>query len=85
MTFCARCGESRDRGGHGECDQRLALEPPRHCAICGRRMVVKVTPLSWTARCSRHGVIDPTTSTGDDLLARDARLVWHPFAPMPPS
>jgi hypothetical protein len=31
------------------------LEPPRFCAECGRRMVVQVTPLRWTATCSRHG------------------------------
>lgn len=80
MTFCARCGTSTEGGGHGECTDRLALEPPRHCPECGRRMVVKVTPLSWTARCSRHGLIDPQT---EDLLARDARHVWHPYAPMP--
>ena len=85
MTFCARCGASRERGGHGECDDRLALEPPRHCVQCGRRMVVKVTPLSWTARCSRHGLIDPETPQLDDLAERDARHVWHPYAPMPPA
>ena len=33
--------------------RRAALEPPRYCAQCRRRMVVQVTPLGWTARCSR--------------------------------
>ena len=36
----------------------LALEPPRFCDRCGRRMVVQVTPLGWQATCSRHGVLD---------------------------
>jgi hypothetical protein len=35
----------------------LGLEPPRYCAQCGRRMVVQVDPIGWSARCSRHGVL----------------------------
>jgi ribosomal protein S18 acetylase RimI-like enzyme len=31
------------------------LEPPRYCGVCGRRMVVQVTPHGWTAHCSVHG------------------------------
>ncbi len=37
---------------------RLGLEPPRFCAECGRRMVVQVRPDGWSARCSRHGLLD---------------------------
>jgi hypothetical protein len=37
------------------CARALALEPPRYCAACRRRMVVQVTPTGWTARCSEHG------------------------------
>ena len=37
---------------------RLGLEPPRYCADCGRRMTVQVRPDGWSAKCSRHGVID---------------------------
>ncbi|EHI14980.1 biotin synthase auxiliary protein BsaP [Mycolicibacterium thermoresistibile] len=37
---------------------QLGLEPPRFCAECGRRMVVQVRPDGWSAKCSRHGVID---------------------------
>lgn len=34
---------------------QLGLEAPRYCRLCGRRMVVQVNPVGWTARCSRHG------------------------------
>jgi ribosomal protein S18 acetylase RimI-like enzyme len=40
---------------HAQCASGLELEPPRHCPLCGRRMVVQVLPTGWTARCSRHG------------------------------
>jgi adenosylmethionine-8-amino-7-oxononanoate aminotransferase len=59
-------------------------------------MVVQVTPTSWTARCSRHGVVDSAGGgsdaaeravdavlTDDDVLILDAAHVWHPYAPMP--
>ncbi|MCX2748934.1 hypothetical protein OOZ51_14090 [Arthrobacter sp. MI7-26] len=39
---------------HQSCQQRLAMEPPRYCVTCRRRMKVQVTPLGWTAECSRH-------------------------------
>jgi hypothetical protein len=35
--------------------QRQPYEPPRFCGECGRRMVVKVTPVSYAATCSVHG------------------------------
>jgi hypothetical protein len=44
---------------------RLGLEPPRFCAECGRRLVVQVRPDGWSARCSRHGMLD-----SDDLEAQ---------------
>lgn len=47
-----------DGNDHAACARRLALvDPPRFCAACARRMVVQVTPVRWTARCSRHGEI----------------------------
>ncbi|WP_462419090.1 biotin synthase auxiliary protein BsaP [Kytococcus sp. Marseille-QA3725] len=60
-AYCGHCGEplsapnDGDAMGHGVCDQRLELEPPRYCPACRRRMVVQVTPRGWTASCSRHG------------------------------
>ncbi|AOY72437.1 hypothetical protein ARZXY2_2912 [Arthrobacter sp. ZXY-2] len=39
------------------CLQQLVMEPPRYCTVCRRRMKVQVTPLGWTAECSRHGVV----------------------------
>ena len=54
--FCAWCGAARAEGDHDACDRRLStVDPPRHCPVCARRMVVQVDPMGWTARCSRHG------------------------------
>jgi hypothetical protein len=67
--YCGHCGELRAGGGlraggelpasndHRRCQELLALEPPRYCAQCRRRMKVQVTPLGWAARCSRHEVL----------------------------
>jgi hypothetical protein len=55
-SFCAWCGGACAEGDHVACDRRLAtVDPPRHCPVCARRMVVQVDPVGWTARCSRHG------------------------------
>ncbi|MDQ3166409.1 MAG: hypothetical protein M3Q17_09700 [Actinomycetota bacterium] len=53
--YCGQCGEPLAAGDHAGCRQRAALEPPRYCAECRRRMVVQVVPRGWSARCSRHG------------------------------
>ncbi|WP_308159016.1 biotin synthase auxiliary protein BsaP [Amycolatopsis magusensis] len=53
--FCVHCGHPW-AADHAACDNpRTALEPPRFCPHCARRMVVQITPTGWTARCSRHG------------------------------
>lgn len=39
---------------------RAGLEAPRHCQLCGRRMVVRISPMGWVAACSRHGDLDST-------------------------
>ncbi|MBP2349805.1 hypothetical protein JOF29_000888 [Kribbella aluminosa] len=57
MTYCGRCGQTLTEGNHASCAQALALEPPRYCAECRRRMIVQVHPMGWTARCSVHGVL----------------------------
>jgi hypothetical protein len=44
-------------GGHGACRAARKLEPPRYCAQCGRRTVVKVTPGGWSSHCARHGLV----------------------------
>ena len=54
--FCDRCGRRADEGDHVVCGAARVLEPPRHCAQCGRRTVVKVTPHAWSSRCPRHGL-----------------------------
>jgi hypothetical protein len=54
--FCDRCGRRADDGDHAACAAARALEPPRYCAHCGRRTVVKVTPHGWSSRCPRHGL-----------------------------
>ncbi|WP_446680544.1 biotin synthase auxiliary protein BsaP [Arthrobacter methylotrophus] len=52
-------GERPTSDAHQDCQRRLAMEPPRYCAVCRRRMKVQVTPLGWTAECSRHGRLVP--------------------------
>lgn len=52
LTVCAHCGEP---GTHPVCVAALALEPPRYCVWCGRRMVVQVHPTGWAAKCVEHG------------------------------
>lgn len=54
--WCGQCGEELPPEGHARCRAAAALEPPRWCAHCRRRMVVQVTPSDWTARCVEHGV-----------------------------
>ncbi|HZZ49393.1 MAG TPA: hypothetical protein VFE65_21110 [Pseudonocardia sp.] len=54
-AFCDQCGASATEGAHDRCADRREYEPPRYCPECARRMVVQVTPVGWTARCSRHG------------------------------
>jgi ribosomal protein S18 acetylase RimI-like enzyme len=54
---CGHCGRPLTDGGHDECVRMLALEPPRFCTVCARRMVVQVTPAGWTARCVEHGTV----------------------------
>lgn len=44
------------------------LEPPRYCGLCGRRMKVQVSPMGWSAECSRHGEF-----TADDIYAAAQR------------
>ncbi|MFF5081178.1 hypothetical protein ACFY36_29350 [Actinoplanes sp. NPDC000266] len=53
--YCDRCGEPAAQGDHAACDRARALEPPRYCADCRRRMKVQVVPTGWTATCVEHG------------------------------
>jgi len=54
--YCVHCGKPAAEGDHVRCvGARGAIEPPRFCPDCARRMVVQVTPSGWSARCSRHG------------------------------
>ncbi|WP_141285378.1 biotin synthase auxiliary protein BsaP [Paenarthrobacter aurescens] len=74
QLYCGHCGGSAlgDGAGSGDgptsdahhrCQQQLAMEPPRFCPQCRRRMKVQVTPLGWTAECSRHGLTGFCTDT----------------------
>jgi hypothetical protein len=56
-SYCGRCGRPQSDGDHAACVQALALEPPRYCAQCRRRLIVQVLPTGWTARCSTHGYL----------------------------
>ncbi|HEX2131775.1 MAG TPA: hypothetical protein VHH15_09440 [Actinophytocola sp.] len=54
--YCVHCGRPPEEGDHTRCrGARGAIDPPRFCPECARRMVVQVTPSGWSARCSRHG------------------------------
>ncbi|MFE9956616.1 hypothetical protein [Micromonospora sp. NPDC005299] len=55
--WCDRCGESVAAGPHEACAAARALEPPRWCALCRRRMKVQVVPTGWSAVCVEHGEI----------------------------
>ena len=55
--YCDHCGGRSGTGDHSRCAKAREFEPPRYCGQCGRRMVVQVTPLGWSGRCARHGVI----------------------------
>ena len=57
VTWCDRCGESATAGPHPGCATARALEPPRYCAHCRRRMKVQVLPVGWSAVCVAHGEI----------------------------
>jgi hypothetical protein len=56
--YCDHCGERSDVGSHERCIRMRALEPPRYCPRCRRRMVVQVVPRGWVARCAEHGEIE---------------------------
>lgn len=53
---CGHCGQALTEP-HPRCEQMLALEPPRFCTHCGRRMKVQVTPREWAATCVEHGTV----------------------------
>ncbi|NES17175.1 MULTISPECIES: hypothetical protein [Micromonospora] len=55
--WCDRCGEPSAAGGHDACAAARALEPPRYCVHCRRRMKVQVVPTGWSAVCVEHGEI----------------------------
>ena len=57
QPVCGHCGLPLGDGEHADCLQSLAMEPPRFCTVCARRMVVQVTPAGWTARCVEHGTV----------------------------
>ena len=54
-THCPRCGGPAS-GDHALCQDAIALEPPRYCVMCGRRMRVQVLPAGWRAECVEQGV-----------------------------
>jgi hypothetical protein len=56
VSYCAGCGKPISGADHERCRaRRAATDPPRFCATCGRKLVVQVLPLAWTARCVRCG------------------------------
>jgi len=59
--YCDHCGQPAGTGVHDRCVRLRAMEPPRYCAQCRRRMVVQVIPRGWVARCVEHGETSSTT------------------------
>jgi hypothetical protein len=57
--YCDRCGGELSTGGHAACRAARALEPPRFCPACRRRMKVQVLPVGWRAECVEHGASLP--------------------------
>jgi hypothetical protein len=70
LLYCDRCGGALDSGAldsgapgtgaaggeaHAACRVARALEPPRFCGHCARRMKVQVLPAGWRAVCVEHG------------------------------
>ncbi len=56
VPWCGHCGQELTSEGHAACRRAAALDPPRFCGQCRRRMVVQVTPTGWTAKCVEHGL-----------------------------
>ncbi|GAA5181235.1 hypothetical protein GCM10023322_15400 [Rugosimonospora acidiphila] len=54
-VYCDRCGGELAGGAHPACRAARALEPPRYCPTCRRRMKVQVLPAGWRAQCVEHG------------------------------
>jgi hypothetical protein len=55
LAFCDRCGGALTDDAHAACRSARALEPPRFCGQCRRRMKVQVLPAGWRAVCAEHG------------------------------
>ena len=56
VAFCDGCGRPADTGEHEHCRaRRAATDPPRFCTDCGRKLVVQVLPVGYTARCVKCG------------------------------
>jgi len=54
-VWCDHCGRPTADGVHAGCAAARALEPPRFCPACRRRMKVQVLPAGWSAVCVAHG------------------------------
>jgi hypothetical protein len=60
VGWCDRCGGELAGAGptdHAGCVAARALEPPRFCGRCRRRMKVQVLPAGWVATCVEHGTV----------------------------
>ncbi|GAB2621883.1 hypothetical protein GCM10027270_05490 [Nocardioides ginkgobilobae] len=58
MDTCGHCGQPvATEQPHPRCEQMLAMEPPRFCVECARRMKVQVHPRGWSATCVEHGTL----------------------------
>lgn len=49
MSYCPGCGKPVEEAGHETCVR--ALDPPRWCVHCGRKLKVQVLPTGFKATC----------------------------------
>ncbi|GEM_PF-1944621 len=73
--WCDRCGGALAVGaptddGHEACTAARALEPPRYCPHCRRRLKVQVLPAGWRATCVQHG---PSRDPGPSTILQSCR------------
>jgi hypothetical protein len=67
VAHCDGCGRPAAHGDHTVClGRRATTDPPRFCVTCGRKLVVQVLPMGWTARCVHCGPVPGGPQASED-------------------